>query len=56
MYLKIEQLEMQRQSEIQMAHFKFQIDVSNMKATLYAHLVARFNREIKAHVEAFKKK
>lgn len=31
-----------------MAYFKFQIDPSTMKATLYAHLIDRFNREIKA--------
>lgn len=38
-----------------MAHFKFQIDTSAMKASLYAHLVARFNREIKAQNEAIRK-
>lgn len=38
-----------------MAHFKFQIDMSSMKATLYAHLVARFQREIKAQQEALKR-
>ena len=31
-----------------MAFFKFQIDTSSMTASLYAHLVARFQREIKA--------
>ena len=31
-----------------MAHYKFQIDTSSMKATVYAHLVSRYNREIKA--------
>ncbi len=31
-----------------MSYFKFQIDVSTMKASLFAHLVARMHREIKA--------
>lgn len=44
------------QTAAMMAHFKFQIDTSTMKATLYAHLVSRFNREIKAQLEALKKK
>lgn len=39
-----------------MAHFKFQIDTSTMKATIYAHLVARHNDEIKAMKKAMKKK
>lgn len=39
-----------------MAHFKFQIDPATMKASLYAHLVARCNREIKAMATASKKK
>lgn len=38
-----------------MAHFKFQIDMNTMRATLYAHLVARYNREIKAQLKALKK-
>lgn len=38
-----------------MAHFKFQIDMNVMKATIYAHLVARFQREMKAQTEALKK-
>lgn len=38
-----------------MAHFKFQIDTTSMKATVYAHLVARHNREIKAKLAALKK-
>lgn len=38
-----------------MAHFKFQIDITKMKATLYAHLVARHDREIKAQLSAMKK-
>ena len=39
-----------------MAHFKFQIDTSTMRATIYAHLVARHNDEIKAIKKAMKKK
>lgn len=39
-----------------MAHFKFQIDPATIKATLYAHLVARYNREMKAQMAALKKK
>lgn len=38
-----------------MAHFKFQIDATTMKATVYAHLVGRYNREIKAKMAAMKK-
>lgn len=38
-----------------MAHFKFQIDTSTMKASIYAHLVARHNQEIKAQIRAMKK-
>ena len=38
-----------------MAYFKFQIDTSTMKATIYAHLVARHNREIKAKLAAMKR-
>lgn len=38
-----------------MAHFKFQIDPSTIKATLYAHLLARYNREMKAQMAAMKK-
>lgn len=39
-----------------MAHFKFQIDPATIKATLYANLVARHNREVKAQIAAMKKK
>ena len=39
-----------------MAYFKFQIDISTMRAPLYAHLVARYNREVKAQLSAMKKK
>lgn len=38
-----------------MAYFKFQIDTSTIKANIYAHLVARHNREIKAQLAAMKK-
>ncbi|MCM1454328.1 MAG: hypothetical protein NC193_07340 [bacterium] len=38
-----------------MAYFKFQIDVSTIKAPLFAHLVARYNREIKAQLSMMKK-
>lgn len=44
------------QTAAMMAHFKFQIDMTTMKATVYAHLVARQNREIKAQMSAFRKK
>lgn len=39
-----------------MAHFKFQIEPDEIKATLYAHLVARYNREMKARMAAMKRK
>lgn len=39
-----------------MAHFKFQIDPATIKATLYANLVARHNREVKAQKAAMKKR
>lgn len=39
-----------------MAHFKFQIDPNTIKASLYAHLVARHNREVKAQMAALRKK
>ncbi len=38
-----------------MAHFKFQIDTSTMKATIYAHLVDRYNREVEAQISAMKR-
>lgn len=38
-----------------MAHFKFQIDPDTMKATLYANLVARHNKEVKAQMAALKR-
>lgn len=39
-----------------MAHFKFQIDPGSIKATLYANLVARHNREMKAQMSVLQKK
>lgn len=42
------------QTAAMMAYFKFQIDTSTMKANIYAHLVARHNREIKAQLKAMK--
>lgn len=44
------------QTAMLMAHFKFQIDTSTMKATVYAHLVDQHNREVKAMRGALKKK
>ena len=38
-----------------MAHFKFQIDPGTIRATLYANLVARYDREIKAQMAAMAK-
>ncbi len=39
-----------------MAHFRFQIDPDTMKASCYARLVARHDREVRAQIEAMKKK
>lgn len=39
-----------------MAHYKFQIDTSTMKASTYAHLISRQSREIKAQLAALKNK
>lgn len=39
-----------------MAHFKFQISPATIKAPLYANLIARHNREIKAQIAAMRKK
>lgn len=44
------------QTASMMAYFKFQIDTTTMKATVYAHLIARHNREIKAQLAAMNKK
>lgn len=38
-----------------MAHFKFQIDPTTIRATLYANLVARYDREIKAQMATMAK-
>lgn len=38
-----------------MAHFKFQIDTTTMKASLYAHLVARCNSDIKAQLSMLRR-
>lgn len=42
------------QTAAMMSHYKFQIDVTTIKATIYAHLVARFSREVKAQIAAMK--
>lgn len=39
-----------------MAYFRFQIDPATIKASIYANLVARHNREIKAQMAALNKK
>lgn len=38
-----------------MAYFRFQIDASCMAASVYAHLVAQYRREVKARIAAAKK-
>lgn len=38
-----------------MAYYKFQIDIDTMKASIYAHLVCRYNKEMKAKIAALKK-
>lgn len=48
--------EFDAQTAALMAYFKFQIDPDTMKATVYAHLVARHIREIKAKLAATKTK
>lgn len=48
--------EFDAQTAAMMAHFKFHIDTSCMRACVYAHLVARYNREIKAQLVAIKGK
>lgn len=48
--------EFDAQTAALMAYFKFQIDTSTMKATVYAHLVARHIREIKAKLAAAQRK
>lgn len=39
-----------------MAHFKFQIDPATIKASIYANLVGRYHREIKAQMAAINKR
>lgn len=43
------------QTAAMIAHFKFQIDTTTMKATVYAHLVARQNRDIKSQLAVLSK-
>lgn len=43
------------QSAALMAYYKFQIDTETIKATVYAHLVARYHKEMKAKIAALKK-
>lgn len=45
-----------RQTAVMMTHYKFHIDTTVIKATIYAHLVARFHQEIKAQAAALKKR
>lgn len=56
----VENLNVRREFDTQtasmMAYFKFQIDTSSMKASIYASLVARFNSEIKAQLAILNKK
>jgi hypothetical protein len=44
------------QSAALMAYYKFQIDTDTIKATVYAHLVARYHKEMKAKIAAMKRK
>lgn len=46
--------EFDAQSAALMAHFKFQIDPLTMKASIYANLVNRCNREVKTMAAAWK--
>lgn len=45
-----------KQTAAMMAFFKFHIDTSCMKASVYAHLVARHNREVKERLAAMRNK
>ena len=54
--LSVVRSEFDAQTAALMAYFKFQIDPDTMKATVYAHLVARHIREIKAKLAATRKK
>lgn len=46
--------EFDKRTALMMSHFKFQIDTSTMKASVYASLVARLHTEIKAQADALK--
>lgn len=46
----------ERQTAAMMAHFKFQIDTDKMRASTYAYLLARMDKEVKAMLKAYKKK
>lgn len=48
--------EFDNQTATLMAYFKFQIDTSTMKATIYANLVNRYDNEIRAQLDAVKKR
>lgn len=48
-------LSFDRQTAMLMSHFKFQIDLKTIKATIYASLVDQCTREIKAQNEALTK-
>ncbi len=48
--------EFDAQTAALMAYFKFQIDPSIMKVSVYAHLIARHTKEIKAQLAAINKK
>lgn len=45
-----------KQTAAMMSHYRFQIDIGSIRASEYAHLVARFNREIKVRMAKLKKK
>lgn len=47
--------EFDEQTAALIAYFKFQIDTETMKAPIYAHLVARYIRDINAQKAALKK-
>jgi hypothetical protein len=49
-------LRFDEQTAALMAYFKFQIDLATVKATVYAFLVARYNKEMKAKLAAIRKK
>lgn len=47
--------EFDEQTAALIAYFKFQIDTETMKAPIYAHLVARYIRDLKVQKAALKK-